>query len=71
VAIPFILFWLLIYLGREDLGLKGIGISVMLWLGLLVGFFATGVSPLLFVTAQALLDVFLILKVFGGDIKIR
>jgi hypothetical protein len=71
MVIPFVVFWLLIYLGREDLGLMGIGTAVTIWLVLLVGFFATGISPFLFVTAQALLDVFLILKVFGADIKIR
>jgi hypothetical protein len=71
MLMPFVAFWLLIVLGREELGAKGIAIAVAVWLGLLVGFFAAGISPFLFVTAQALVDIVLILVVCGGDIRIR
>jgi hypothetical protein len=71
MLIPFVLFWLLIFLGREDLGLKGGLIAVAIWAALLIGFFALGISPYFFVVAQVILDVILLLIIFGGDIKIR
>jgi hypothetical protein len=71
MLIPFILFWGLIFLGREELGVKGVLIAVAIWAALLIGSFALSISPYLFVSAQAILDVVLILIVFGGDIKIR
>jgi len=71
MLIPFILFWVLIFLGREELGIKGGLIAVAIWAGLLIGFFALCISPYLFVSAQAIVDVVLILIIFGGDIKIR
>ncbi len=71
MLIPFLLFWLLIFLGREELGLKGGLIALAIWAGLLIGFFALSISPYIFVAAQAILDVVLILIIFGGDIKIR
>jgi len=71
MLIPFILFWVLIFLGREDLGLKGGLIAVAIWAALLIGFFAFSVSLYVFVSAQAIVDVILILIIFGGDIKIR
>ncbi len=36
MIIPLVLFWVLIFLGREELGFKGIIISVTVWLGLLL-----------------------------------
>jgi len=71
MLIPFILFWVLIFLGREELGIKGGLIAVAIWAGLLIGFFALRISPYLFVSAQAIVDVVLIFIIFGGDIKIR
>ena len=38
---------------------------------LLAGFMLSGLSPYYFVAAQSLLDIVLILLVFGGDITIR
>jgi len=71
MLIPFILFWLLIFLGRDELGFTGGLTAVAIWAGLLIGFFALNISPYIFVAAQAILDVVLILAIFGGDIKIR
>jgi hypothetical protein len=70
MALPFLAFWVLLFVGREELGLKGIVVAVAIWIGLLVGCLLTGV-PVLFMSAQALLDVALILFVFRGDIRIR
>ena len=70
MMIPFVAFWVLLFVGREELGLKGISLAVAICIGLLAGCLLTGV-PILFVSAQALLDVALILFVFRGDIRIH
>ena len=66
---PLIAFWVLIYLGREELGLKGMIISILIWLGLLIGSSFLGM-PYVFVSAEALMDVVLMLIIFGGNINI-
>ena len=66
---PCIIFWVLMYLGREELGVKGIVISVLIWLGLLVGSSLVGI-PYLFVSAEALLDVILLFIIFGENMNI-
>ena len=71
MAIPFIMFWVLIYLGRDDLGLKGVLSCIAIWAVLLAGFMMLDVSPYIFVVVQSLIDIVLILKLFGGDITIR
>ena len=71
LALPFIVFWVLVLLGRSQLGRKGVLISVTVWAGLLFGFKVMNASPYLFVGAQSVLDVILILVIFGGDIRIR
>jgi hypothetical protein len=70
MAVPFILFWVLLFLGREDLGLKGIGIAVLVWAALLSGLVFTGLSPLWFTPAMVIVDIALLIYTFG-DIKIR
>ncbi len=71
MLIPFILFWLLVFLGREDFGVKSGLIAVAIWAALLIGFCIFSISPYVFVAAQAMLDVVLIFVILGGDIKIR
>jgi len=66
---PLIVFWVLLYLGREELGLKGLIISILIWLGLLVGSSFLGI-PYVFVSAEALLDVVLLFIIFGGNMNI-
>ena len=66
---PFIVFWVLMHLGREELGLKGIIISILLWMGLLVGSSFLGL-PYLFVSAEALLDVVLLFIIFGENMNV-
>jgi hypothetical protein len=71
MIIPFVLFWILIFLGREELGFKGILISIAIWAILLLGaILIAGVSPYFFIAANALLDVVLLIIIFGGDIDI-
>jgi len=71
LSLPFIAFWVLLFLGKGELGCKGVVVSVAIWFGLLLGFVFLEISPYFFVAAQALLDVVLILVIFGGDIRIR
>lgn len=68
---PFILFWVLVYLGRDELGLKGAGLCVLIWLALLAGCVVLAISPYVFVALQALFDIILLLVIFHGDITIR
>jgi hypothetical protein len=71
MIIPLLLFWILLFLGREELGFKGIVISVTIWLGLLLGSInISGGSPYFFTAACALLDIVLLLVIFGGDINV-
>ena len=64
-------FWLIVFLARGELGWRGIATCVGIWLALLIGFIYAGISPYLFMTAQALLDCILIVVIFKGDIPIR
>lgn len=66
-----IVFWVLMFLGRSELGWKGVSFSVALWAGLLLIFSFFGISPYVFIGVQALLDVVLVIVIFGGDITIR
>ena len=68
IIIPFALFWGLLYLGREELGFKGIVTSIVVWIVLLIVFSNAGVSPYYFIAANSLLDIVLIIIIFGGDI---
>jgi hypothetical protein len=69
--LPFVVFWALIFVGRSELGFKGITFCIVIWVGLLLGFTKLSLPSGYFVAAQALIDVILILVIFGGDIHIR
>ena len=71
LSLPFIVLWVLLFLGRSQLGRKGVLVSIAIWVGLLLGFKVLNISPYLFVGAQSLVDVILILVLFGADIRIR
>ena len=66
-----VLFWALIFYGREELGLKGILISVGIWASLLLGSLCLQAPGYYFISAMAMFDIILILIIFGGDIRIR
>ena len=71
MVLPFLIFWVIIFIAKKELGCNGVILCIAIWLMLLLGFFYLGISPYYFVTAQALFDVILILVAFGGDIRIR
>ena len=68
---PFVAFWILILVGRSELGLKGVLSCVAIWVGLFLGFMYLDLSSYFFVAAQALLDVVIVLIIFGADTRIR
>ena len=69
--LPFIAFWVLVFIGRSELGFKGITFCIVLWVGLLLGFMKLSLQSYWFVGAQSLIDAILIIVIFGGDIRIR
>ncbi len=70
---PFILFWVLMFFCRQELELKGIVISIAIWIGLLLGCLSItdGNASYYFTAGQVIVDIILILKIFGSDINIR
>ncbi|MFW6108475.1 MAG: hypothetical protein ACOC8D_01550, partial [bacterium] len=71
LGLPFWIFWVLVFLARGELGLKGVALAVAVWGALLAGSLNTEMPAYVFVAGQALLDIVLILIVFGGDIRLR
>jgi len=67
---PFFVFWVLMYLGREELGLKGTIVSILLWLGIQLGYLSFE-PTYVFILAQSLLDIVLAFIIFGGSINRR
>jgi hypothetical protein len=71
MVIPFAAFWVLIFIGRSELGFKGVAFFIALWLCLLIGFMMLHLPSYCFVAVQALMDAVLIIIILGGDIRIR
>ena len=71
MIVPFLMFWVLLFVGRQELQIKGIAICIAIWAALLTGCILIGLSPLWFLAAMSFLDIGLILYIFGGDISIR
>ena len=71
MAMPFLVFWVIVFIGREDLGFGGFAFCILLWTGLFAACLFLGFSPYVFVFLQAVYDIVLILVVFGHDIQIR
>jgi hypothetical protein len=71
LLIPFAAFWLLVFMGRDELGPKGVIFCITLWVVLLFGFMNLELPSYWFVAAQALIDAILIIVICGGDIRIR
>jgi len=71
VLMALLFFWVIIIIGREELGLKGVITSIGIWLALSFGCRMLGLSIYHFMALQLLLDVVLVLIIFGGDVKFR
>jgi hypothetical protein len=61
----------LLYVGREELGIKGILLFIGIWAALVIGLPALGLSGNYSTVIEALIDIILVIIVFGGDINIR
>ena len=64
-------FWVLLFVGREELGWKGIGAFVALWGAGWLALRRVSMGPFWFMAVVAVLDVFLVLIIFKGDVRIR
>ena len=76
LPIPFLLFWILLFLGRHELGLKGILILIGIWLAAAIGvgfatiaYKGTGLTGYVFAGVEALIDIGMVLYIFKGDIR--
>jgi len=67
IALAF--FWVIIIIGREELGLKGVITSIAIWFALLFGCRMLGLSVYSFIALQLFFDIILVLIIFGGDVK--
>ena len=66
-----VMFFILLVVGREALGWKGIVICIALWAAILSVFVIFHFPPGIFWAIEALFNIILILYIFGGDINLR
>ena len=71
MAFVLLLFVALLLVGSSELGVKGFAICIALLLGLIVVVAVSGAQPILVAAGAALLDIVMILYIFGGDIPLR
>jgi hypothetical protein len=69
--LPFVLFWVLLFIGRSELGLKWITVCIGIWVGLWLGCAYLKCPRYVFVAGEVLLDVVLLIVVAGGNVRIR
>lgn len=70
LSIPFFAFWVLLFVGRDELGLKGIAIAIVVWFAVSGLFSVLPIPGSLLVTAQAVIDIVLVLIIFKGDVRL-
>jgi hypothetical protein len=68
-VIAVVLFWVLVYLAKDELSGKWSAFFGVLWIGLLAIFLGLGYNIYIFIIISIVLDIVLVLAVFGGDIK--
>ncbi len=73
MLLPRIAFVVLILIGiwQGELSIKRALVFVGIWVLAVVGFALLGLSGFLLVPVEVVLDITLILMIFGGDIRIR
>ena len=71
LILPRVLLPILLYVGREELGIKGILLFIGIWAALIFGLPALGLSGNLSTVIEAVMDIILVIIIFGGDISIR
>jgi hypothetical protein len=65
-----ILFVVLIVAGREDLGFKGIGLCLLIVAGLTIGGPLLHIPSYVLIPLMTLMDIVLLLVIFGRDFRI-
>ncbi len=71
MAFALVLFVILLIVGRSELGISGIAICIALFVVLITAVAVSGSQPIFIAAGTALLDIGMILFIFGGDIPIR
>ena len=71
MLLPFGIFWVLLFFSRKELGVRGVLVCIPIGLGLLGGLLFCDAAWVYCVIGQVLLDILLILILFGGDIRIN
>ena len=66
-----ILFCVLLICGRNELGLTGIAVAMLTFFAAFGACAWLNISPGYFMAFAAVLDIVLVLKIFGGDIQLR
>jgi hypothetical protein len=67
-ALAAIAFWALMCFAFSELGLKWSMVFVVVWFGFLLASYILSENYYILATASAVLDIILVLVVFGGDI---
>jgi hypothetical protein len=70
LIIAHILFWALLLIGASEIGRRACVIYIGLWLAGFVIFGMLWGGGLFFVSYVAMLDIALVLHVFGGDVEL-
>lgn len=71
MIVPTLIFFIVLFIARGDLQLKGLAIWLGIWGGCLAVVIFSGIQPLYFVVVQVVLDIILLLILFGGDVRLR
>ncbi len=71
----FVIFWVLLYIARDDLGRGGVTAAVGVWAVLLIGMLLAdrdaAVLQYVLLAGQAMLDGLLLVIYFRGNVRIR
>ena len=67
----FLLFFVLLFVGRSDLQIRGIALCLAIWLALIAIGAITGAWMALVGAGTAILDIGLVIFIFRGDIPLR
>ncbi len=71
VTLPLLGCVVLLWLGWDELGIKGILTCLLICAALLLGCILLGVSLYVFIALLSFFDVVLLLVIFGHDIQIK
>jgi len=71
MAFALLLFVALLVVGRSELGVKGIAVSVAAFAAVVAVILVSGGQPVLMAVAAAIFDIGLIFYMFRADIPIR